>query len=83
MLHDIMLKLKHQKLCEFISGTSYSKVSYINVETCPNDSYSIGIFVIPGRGKLPLHDHPSMMVCTKIICGKGKILQLGLVDRSA
>ena len=54
----------------------------MNVETCPNNTYSIGIFVIKANGCMPLHDHPKMKVCTRVLCGNGVIEHFNLVGQS-
>ena len=45
-----------------------SKMSYsMSVIAC--DSHDIAVFVVPAGNALPLHDHPGMMVASKILHG--------------
>jgi plant cysteine oxidase len=45
-----------------------SVVRYIHLHEEP-DQYSVGIFVFPPNGKIPLHDHPGMCVLSRILYG--------------
>jgi hypothetical protein len=35
-----------------------------------SEKYHISVFLLPKGSKLPIHDHPSMTVCTKLIAGE-------------
>ena len=40
----------------------------MDVYSCTD--YCISVFVLPANSWLPLHDHPSMSVLSKVLCGK-------------
>lgn len=50
------------------------------VPICENDFYTIGIFLIPKGGRIPLHDHPQMLVLSKILFGALNYLSLDYKD---
>lgn len=52
-------------------------VRYIHLQEVP-DQYSVGIFVFPPHGKIPLHDHPGMCVLSRILYGDIKRRSLDL-----
>ena len=42
-------------------------ITYLNVYEC--DAFSVGVFVLPPRARLPLHNHPDMVVFSKLLYG--------------
>lgn len=50
-----------------------STVRYIEVHE--TSQFSISIFVLPNRSKIPLHDHPGMCVFSRVLSGKLKVKQ--------
>ena len=42
-------------------------ITYLNVFECA--AFSVGIFVLPARARLPLHNHPDMLVLSKLLFG--------------
>lgn len=45
-------------------------ISYANIHSELDERFSFALFFIPKGGFLPLHDHPSMFVFSKILMGK-------------
>lgn len=43
-------------------------VRYLHVKEVPH-KYSVGIFIFPPHGAIPLHDHPDMVVISRILYG--------------
>ncbi|WOL19944.1 hypothetical protein Cni_G28746 [Canna indica] len=50
-----------------ILGRAIKELTYIHIHEC--DDFSIGVFCFPAGARLPLHDHPRMMVLTKVLYG--------------
>ena len=44
------------------------------------ERYSIGIFVFPPGSRIPLHDHPGMVVLSRVLYGNFRVESLDLVD---
>lgn len=59
------------------SSEDFPVVRYIHLHEEP-DQYSVGIFVFPPHGKIPLHDHPGMCVLSRILYGDLQRLSLDL-----
>lgn len=55
-------------LSHISSSEELPAVRYIHLHEEP-DQYSVGIFVFPPHGKIPLHDHPGMCVVSRILYG--------------
>ncbi|XP_042492885.1 plant cysteine oxidase 3-like [Macadamia integrifolia] len=54
--------------CEgLICGQGVSEITYIHIYE--SNFFSIGVFCFPAGAKLPLHDHPSMTVLSKLLYG--------------
>uniref|UniRef100_A0A7S1BRR5 Cysteine dioxygenase n=1 Tax=Corethron hystrix TaxID=216773 RepID=A0A7S1BRR5_9STRA len=47
---------------------SETAVRYLHITECPQQ-YSIGIFVFSPGARIPIHDHPNMMVLSKLLYG--------------
>ena len=52
----------------FLTGDQSASVRYIHMDEVP-EQYSIGIFVFPPYAKIPLHDHPHMVVLSRVLYG--------------
>ena len=54
-------------------------VGYVPV--LKSEAISIGLFVLPPKGCIPLHDHPNMTVLTKVLQGSIEVTSFDFVDR--
>jgi len=43
-------------------------VQYVRIHAC--EDYTIGAFVFGKRGEIPLHNHPGMTVCSRVITAR-------------
>uniref|UniRef100_A0A804I967 cysteine dioxygenase n=1 Tax=Musa acuminata subsp. malaccensis TaxID=214687 RepID=A0A804I967_MUSAM len=50
-----------------ILGHAIKQITYIHIHEC--EDFSIGVFCFPAGARLPLHDHPRMVVLTKVLYG--------------
>ena len=55
-----------------------STVRYVHVSEVPN-KYSVGIFIFPPNARIPLHDHPGMVVLSRVLYGDLDRVSLDLV----
>ena len=55
------------------------KVRYLKIHAC--EDYTIGAFVFGRRGEIPLHNHPGMTVCSRVIYGETRVTAYDFVDR--
>ncbi|XP_031478413.1 plant cysteine oxidase 2-like [Nymphaea colorata] len=66
MPEDVGLSEGHfAKNNRHVKGTP--RVTYVHIYECEN--FSIGIFLLPTSGTIPLHNHPGMTVFSKILFG--------------
>ncbi|KAK7446623.1 hypothetical protein BaRGS_00040255 [Batillaria attramentaria] len=61
-----------------LASRARAPVTYIHL--WEDDTFSMGIFVVKGGGRLPLHDHPGMFGLIKVIHGTLKIISLSEVE---
>ena len=63
----------------YANDGSSNIVRYLHVKEVPN-KYSAGIFVFPPNAEIPLHDHPDMVVLSRVLYGEMKVLSYDVVS---
>jgi len=53
-------------------------VQYLRIHAC--EDYTIGAFLFGKRGEIPLHNHPGMTVCSRVIYGETRVTAYDFVD---
>lgn len=59
------------KLPFFDKNKSSPPITYFHIYECPD--FTVGIFCIPENRDMPLHDHPQMTVCSKVLYGEVRV----------
>mmetsp|Transcript_18023 Transcript_18023/g.36231 ORF Transcript_18023/g.36231 Transcript_18023/m.36231 type:complete len:708 (-) Transcript_18023:62-2185(-) len=62
------------------SDEKFHIVRYLHVHEVPN-KYSMGIFVFPPHAEIPLHDHPNMVVLSRVLYGELKVQSYDLLPK--
>ncbi|KAG6474415.1 plant cysteine oxidase 3-like [Zingiber officinale] len=64
-----------------ILGQAVREITYVHIHECQD--FSIGVFCFPAGASLPLHDHPNMVVLTKVLYGSISVQSYDWVDSSS
>jgi hypothetical protein len=62
----------HDRITPSYANDGSNIVRYLHVKEVPN-KFSAGIFVFPPNAEIPLHDHPGMVVISRVLYGELKV----------
>lgn len=74
-IHDDIVPSYHHRT----DDTRRSIVRYLHVKELPR-KYSAGVFVFPPGAEIPLHDHPGMVVLSRVLYGELRVLSYNVVS---
>lgn len=68
---------------DYVGGSNRDKsssnvVRYLHVVDAPQ-KFSVGIFVFPPNARMPLHDHPNMIVLSRVLYGELQVQSYDIV----
>ncbi len=68
---------------DYMGGSNRDKLSssvvrYLHVVDAPQ-KFSVGIFVFPPNARMPLHDHPNMIVLSRVLYGELQVQSYDIV----
>ncbi|RLN05156.1 plant cysteine oxidase 1-like [Panicum miliaceum] len=55
----------------FLSARAFTRITYVHIHQC--EDFSMGVFCFPAGATLPLHDHPEMVVLSKLLYGSVRV----------
>ena len=62
----------HDRISPSYADDGSNIVRYLHVKEVPN-RYSAGIFIFPPNAEIPLHDHPDMVVLSRVLYGELRV----------
>lgn len=69
----------HDRITPSYAHDASNIVRYLHIEEAPN-RYSAGIFVFPPNAEIPLHDHPNMVVLSRVLYGELKVKSYDVIS---
>ncbi|CAO2207074.1 unnamed protein product [Urochloa humidicola] len=54
-----------------LPARAFTRITYVHIHQC--DDFSMGVFCFPAGATLPLHDHPEMVVLSKLLYGSVRV----------
>ncbi|XP_062196293.1 plant cysteine oxidase 1-like [Phragmites australis] len=54
-----------------LPALAFTRITYVHIHQ--SDDFSIGVFCFPAGATLPLHDHPEMVVLSKLLYGSVRV----------
>ncbi|RCV12043.1 LOW QUALITY PROTEIN: hypothetical protein SETIT_2G236500v2 [Setaria italica] len=54
-----------------LSTRGFTRITYVHIHEC--EDFSMGVFCFPAGATLPLHDHPRMVVLSKLLYGSMRV----------
>ncbi|TVU05471.1 hypothetical protein EJB05_48637, partial [Eragrostis curvula] len=59
------------KRARLLPALAFEQITYVHIHQC--DDFSMGVFCFPAGATLPLHDHPEMVVLSKLLYGSVRV----------
>ncbi|KAG2579437.1 plant cysteine oxidase 3-like [Panicum virgatum] len=59
------------KGARLLSARAFTRITYVHIHQC--EDFSMGVFCFPAGATLPLHDHPEMVVLSKLLYGSVRV----------
>ena len=72
----------HDRITPTYADDGSDIVRYLHVKEVPN-KYSAGIFVFPPNTEIPLHDHPDMVVISRVLYGELRVRSYDVLSSDA
>ncbi|XP_051207839.1 plant cysteine oxidase 4 [Lolium perenne] len=60
-----------KKSVRLLPAHGFTRITYVHIHQ--SDDFSIGVFCFPAGATLPLHDHPEMVVLSKLLYGSVRV----------
>ncbi|GJN27508.1 hypothetical protein PR202_gb15538 [Eleusine coracana subsp. coracana] len=60
-------ELSPKSAARLLRALAFERITYVHIHQC--DDFSMGVFCFPAGAALPLHDHPEMVVLSKLLYG--------------